>query len=150
MKITSPVFTDGGILPSRYTCDGQSISPPIEWRDAPNNTKSFALIYDDPDAPSGTWDHWVLYNLPAVTKSLEEDIKILPKGTKIGMNSWPHANYGAPCPPNGEHRYIFHLYALDTMLNLSEDVTSKQLRDAMQGRILDTAILLGRYKRNKT
>ena len=131
MQLSSPAFTDGGLLPSKYTCDGQSISPPIQWQDAPSKTKSFALIYDDPDAPAGTWTHWIL----------------LPAETKVGMNSWPEAKYGAPCPPSGEHRYIFHLYALDTMLSLSGTVTSTTLRKAMQGHILATTTLTGRYRR---
>lgn len=147
MKLTSSAFTDGGNLPSKYTCDGKSISPPIQWQNAPVNTKSFVLIYDDPDAPAGTWDHWVLYNLPPTTNALAEGITTLPPGTKVGVNSWPNANYGAPCPPSGEHRYIFHLYALDIILTLSGSVTSKTLRQAMQGHILATSELMGRYQR---
>lgn len=148
MKITSTAFSAGGIIPSKYTCDGENISPPIAWEDTPSGTKSFAIIYDDPDAPGGTWDHWILYNLPPTTKSLPENITSLPVGTKVGLNSWPKAEYGGPCPPRGEHRYIFHLYALDTMLNLSEkNVTSKTLRDAMQKHILAEATLIGRYQR---
>ena len=147
MQLSSPAFTDGGLLPSKYTCDGQSISPPIQWQDAPSKTKSFALIYDDPDAPAGTWTHWILYNLPPTTNTLTENITNLPAETKVGMNSWPEAKYGAPCPPSGEHRYIFHLYALDTMLSLSGTVTSTTLRKAMQGHILATTTLTGRYRR---
>jgi Raf kinase inhibitor-like YbhB/YbcL family protein len=147
MKLTSPAFTDGSILPVKYTCDGESISPPLQWQDVPTNTKSFALIYDDPDATSGTWAHWVLYNLPPTTNSLTENISTLPTGTKVGINSWPHANYGAPCPPSGEHRYIFHLYALDTMLELSDTVTSEKLQLAIQKHILASTTLMGRYQR---
>lgn len=147
MQLSSSAFTDGGLLPSKYTCDGQSISPPIQWQDAPPKTKSFALIYDDPDAPAGTWTHWILYNLPPTTNILAENITTLPAGTKVGMNSWPEAKYGAPCPPSGEHRYIFHLYALDTMLSLSDTVTSATLRKAMQDHILATTTLTGRYRR---
>jgi Raf kinase inhibitor-like YbhB/YbcL family protein len=149
MKLTSSAFTDGGTLPSTYTCDGKSISPPIQWQDAPANTKSFALIYDDPDAPAGTWVHWVLYNLPTTTNSLAENATTLPPGTKVGINSWPEAKYGAPCPPSGEHRYIFHLYALDALLELSGTVTSEKLRRAMQGHIIATTTLTGRYTRIK-
>lgn len=147
MKISSSAFVDSGVLPAKYTCDGKSISPAIKWQDAPADTKSFALIYDDPDAPGGTWTHWILYNLPPTTDSLEENVKQLPAGTKVGVNSWPQQAYGAPCPPFGEHRYIFHLYSLDTMLNLSGTVTSEKLQQAMQGHILATATLMGRYKR---
>jgi len=149
MKLTSTAFTDGGKLPTKYTCDGISISPPISWQDAPANTQSFALIYDDPDAPTGTWDHWVLYNLPPTTNSLPENATVLPQGTKVGLNSWPNAEYGAPCPPSGEHHYIFHLYALDTVLNSSEPVTSEILRKKMAGHILATTTLTGLYKRIK-
>ena len=149
MKLTSTAFTDGGKLPTKYTCDGTSISPPISWQEAPANTISFALIYDDPDAPAGTWDHWVLYNLPPTTKFLPENATVLPQGTKVGLNSWPNAEYGAPCPPSGEHRYIFHLYALDAVLNLSEPVTSEILRKKIAGHILATTTLTGLYKRIK-
>jgi Raf kinase inhibitor-like YbhB/YbcL family protein len=150
MKLTSSAFTNGGVLPALYTCTGKSISPPLEWQEVPAKTKSLALIYDDPDAPSGTWTHWVLYNLPPTTNSLEENVSILPAGTKVGANSWPQTKYGAPCPPSGEHRYIFHLYALDTMLDLSGIVTSEKLRQAMQGHILETATLMGRYTKIKS
>ena len=149
MKITSKAFTDGGNIPSKYTCDGENISPPISWGDAPNNAKSFALIYDDPDAPGGTWDHWILYNIPAETSSLPENAISLPKGTRIGLNSWPKTEYGGPCPPSGTHRYIFHLYTLDTTLDLPEEVTSETLRKEMEGHILATATLTGLYQRLK-
>jgi Raf kinase inhibitor-like YbhB/YbcL family protein len=149
MKLSSSAFVDGGILSAKYTCDGASLSPPIKWQDAPANTKSFALIYDDPDAPSGTWTHWILYNLPPTINSLEENVRQLPIGTKVGVNSWPEQSYGAPCPPSGEHRYIFHLYALDMLLNLSGAITSEKLQQAMQGHILATATLMGKYQRKK-
>ncbi|CAL7959460.1 conserved hypothetical protein [Gammaproteobacteria bacterium] len=150
MKLTSSAFTNGSTLPTLYTCNGKSISPPIQWQDAPIKTKSFALIFDDPDASSGTWIHWVLYNLPPKTNSLKENVTTLPPETKVGTNSWPQTKYGAPCPPSGEHRYIFNLYALDTMLDLSGTVTGEELRKAMQGHILETATLMGRYTRIKT
>jgi hypothetical protein len=147
MKLTSTSFKDGGILPEKYTCDGEGISPQIAWHDAPAETKSFVLIYDDPDAPSGTWVHWVLYNLPATANLLTENEKSLPKGTQIGLNSWPRTGYGAPCPPSGEHRYILHLYALNTVLDLPEQASSSQVYNAMEGHILEEATLTGRYKR---
>lgn len=149
MKLTSVAFVEGGNLPSKYTCEGESISPPVAWQDAPANTKSFALIYDDPDAPAGTWDHWVLYNLPPTTNSLPENATALPKGTMVGLNSWPKLGYGAPCPPSGSHRYIFHLYALDTVLSLPGEVTSEKLRQAMKNHILATTTLMGQYQRKK-
>ena len=149
MQLISTAFTDGGNLPTKYTCDGENISPPIAWEDYPANTKSFALIYDDPDAPAGTWDHWVVYNLPANINSLPENATTLPSGTKVGLNSWPNAEYGAPCPPSGTHRYIFHLYALDAMLNLPKPATSENLRKEMKEHILETATLTGLYQRTK-
>jgi hypothetical protein len=149
MKLTSTAFKDGDYIPTKYTCDGANISPPIAWKEAPSSTKSFALIYDDPDAPSGTWDHWVLYNLPPETVSLPENATTLPQGTRVGLNSWPKAEYGGPCPPTGTHRYIFHLYALDTMLDLPEGATSEALRKKMEKHILATATLTGRYQRTK-
>lgn len=149
MQLTSSAFTDGGNLPAKYTCDGQSISPPIQWQNAPTNTKSFAIIYDDPDAPAGTWIHWVLYNLPVTTSSLAENITSLPPGTKVGLNTSAQTQYDAPCPPSGTHRYIFHLYALDIILKLPENITSEQLKTAMQNHILATATLTGLYRRTK-
>jgi Raf kinase inhibitor-like YbhB/YbcL family protein len=149
MELTSSAFSDGGMLPAKYTCDGAGISPPISWTNMPANTKSFALIYDDPDAPHGTWTHWVLFNIPPTTLSLAEGVDSLPDGTQVGNNSWPKKNYGPPCPPSGEHRYIFHIFALDTTLNLKGTVTSEVLKKAMQGHILDTATLLGKHKKRK-
>lgn len=149
MKLTSSAFTNNGTLPTKYTCEGEAISPPIQWQDTPAGTKSFALIYEDPDAPNGTWTHWVLYNLPSTINSLEENITTLPPGTKVGINSWPQASYGAPCPPHGKHRYIFHLYALDTVLDLSGKITSEKLQKEMLGHILASTELLGFYPRKK-
>ena len=113
MQITSSAFTNNTVIPSKYTCDGDNVSPPLAWQDVPEGTKLFKLIVDDPDAPSGTWTHWVLYNIPADTKSLPENIKQLPAGTKVGSNSWQKKEYGGPCPPSGQHHYHFKLYALD-------------------------------------
>ena len=150
MKITSSAFSDGDELPEKYTCDGEGVSPPIQWEGVPAGTKSFVIIYDDPDASSGIWDHWVLYNLPATASSLPENMHELPQGTQTGLNSWPDSGYGAPCPPSGEHHYIFHLYALDTMLNLPDKATSKQVREAMKEYILEEATLTGIYKRKQS
>jgi len=149
MKLTSAAFTDKSELPSKYTCDGGSISPPIQWEEVPSGTKSFVLIYDDPDTVSGTWDHWILYNIPATTTSISEAAKALPEGTQVGLNSWPKEGYGAPCPPHGTgtHRYIFHLYALNSSLNLPDKANRKQVSDAMKNNIIDKATLVGLYKR---
>ena len=148
MKLTSPVFRDGEELPQKYTCDGESISPPIEWHGEPAETKSFVLIYDDPDASGGVWDHWVLYNLPSTTHSIPEDTKTLPEETKLGLNSWSNTGYGPPSSPSGEHRYIFHLYALDTALELPDKSTTKQIYKAIKGHVLEETTLTGRYTRS--
>ena len=150
MNITSSAFAEGSIIPSKYTCDGQDISPPLEWKDAPEGTKSFALISDDPDAPMGTWVHWVAFNIPAGVAKLEENIKRdkeFKNGMKQGNNDWPRIGYGGPCPPSGTHRYYFKLYALDTMLDIKAGATKEQLLKAMKGHVLAEARMMGKYKR---
>lgn len=148
MKLISPAFVNGGILPLKYTCDGDDISPPLEWQDTPIGTKSFALIYDDPDAPGATWIHWILYNIPTNVLSLPENIQTLPEGTKVGINSWSRRGYGGACPPSGEHRYIFTLYALGVELDCDENMTSQKLQNMIHAHILDKAILTARYSRH--
>ncbi len=149
-QLTSPAFAPGGPIPRKYTCDGEDISPPLQWRDPPQGTQSFALIADDPDAPRGTWIHWVLYNVPANARSLSEAVPPdaeLPDGSRHGQNSWKRLGYGGPCPPGGTHRYFFKLYALDTMLDLPAGATKKQLLKAMEGHILAQAEVMGTYTR---
>lgn len=145
MNLTSEVFQNGKNIPLEYTCDGKDVSPPLSWQNAPNNTKSFVLIMDDPDAPQGTWDHWVLFNIPSQTKQLAEGAEPLPIGTHLGKNSWGKQEYGGACPPAGIHRYYFKLYALDTMLNLPNGAIKAQIEQAMQGHILAQTTLMGRY-----
>lgn len=148
--LTSPVFTHESPIPDKYTCDGEDISPPLRWSDPPAATQSFALIMDDPDAPAGTWVHWVLYNLPAESRTLPEAIPAeaqLSDGSRHGKNSWRRFGYGGPCPPGGTHRYFFKLYALDTSLALEGDVTKERLLQAMEGHILAQTELMGTYKR---
>ena len=121
VQVLSSAFKEGGAIPKDYTCDGKNVSPPLRWSDYPAGTKSFALICDDPDAPSRTWVHWVLYDLPSTTESLPERVSAdytLPNGAKQGTNDFGKTGYGGPCPPSGTHRYLFKVYALDTMLNL--------------------------------
>ena len=152
MQITSPVFMEGGMIPSKYSCDGQDISPPLEWKDIPVGTKSFALIGDDPDAPVGTWVHWVVYNIPSNITSLNENVKPekdFKNGMRQGNNSWPKIGYGGPCPPSGTHRYFFRLYALDKVLDLKSGATKAQLLEAMKGHVLAEAPLMGKYKRQR-
>ena len=146
MEISSIAFTNQELIPAKYTCDGNNISPPLSWRDVPADTKSFVLIMDDPDAPMGTWAHWLVYNLPADIRNLPENIQILPTGAKYGLNSWHKLGYGGPCPPSGRHRYLFKLYALDTTLDLKGDVTSNVLQKVMQEHVLAEAQLLGLYR----
>ncbi len=150
MKLVSSAFEEGGMIPSQYTCDGQDISPPLKWENVPQGTKSFALICDDPDAPMGTWVHWVIYNIPDSVRQLPEavpTVERLSDGTLQGTNDFRRLGYGGPCPPGGTHRYFFKLYALDTMLNLQAGATKEALLKAMQGHVLAEAQLMGRYKR---
>ena len=146
MKLTSPAFQNNGMMPSEFTCDGSDLSPQLIISEIPPNAKSLVLIMDDPDAPVGTWDHWVVFNIPTSTKEISKGTE--PKGT-AGRNSWGRTGYGGPCPPSGTHRYFFKLYALDTELNLPEGTTKKDLERAMQGRILAQAQLMGTYKRSR-
>jgi Raf kinase inhibitor-like YbhB/YbcL family protein len=150
MKLTSSAFADGGMIPVKYTCDGPNISPPLTWVDVPAGAAALALICDDPDAPAGTWAHWVAFNLPPVTGALLEGVpqdKTLKMGGIQGTNSWRRIGFGGPCPPSGTHRYFFKLYALDDMLALASNATAKDVRAAMKGHILAEAQLMGRYKR---
>jgi len=146
MKLTSPAFTHNLAMPSEYTCDSSDASPPLSISDAPRNAKSLALIMDDPDAPVGTWDHWIVFNIPPSTTEIKKGTE--PNGI-AGRNSWGRTGYGGPCPPSGTHRYFFKLYALDTMLNLPQVATKKDLEKSMQGHILAKAELIGSYKRNR-
>ncbi len=150
LKITSTAFEEGGMIPRRYTCDGADLSPPLSWSGAPAETQSFALISDDPDAPMGTWVHWVIYNLPASASELHEAVppeKDLKNGARQGRNDFRKIGYGGPCPPGGTHRYYFKLYALDTVLGFPAGATKAELLKAMEGHILAQGQVMGRYKR---
>jgi len=150
IKITSSAFEDGGMIPAKYTCDGADVSPPLQWDAVPEGTKSIALICDDPDAPMGTWVHWVLFNLPAGTKELAESIptdKTLPDGAKQGLSDFGRIGYGGPCPPSGTHRYFFKIYALDAEVDLEAGANKRQLLGAMEGHIIAQGQLIGKYKR---
>ncbi|MER3427210.1 MAG: YbhB/YbcL family Raf kinase inhibitor-like protein [Pyrinomonas sp.] len=150
MKITSAAFQDGGLIPRKYTCDGEDLSPPLAWADLPRETQSIALIADDPDAPRGTWVHWVIYDLPPEARELSEGVPpadTLPNGAKQGRNDFGKIGYGGPCPPRGTHRYFFKLYALDRKLGLPAGKTKQELLDAMRGYVLAEAQLMGRYGR---
>jgi len=150
MEIKSSAFGSGEIIPVKYTCDGADFSPPLEWTAGPAGTKSFALICDDPDAPMGTWVHWVIYDIPPTATMLAEGItrdRELPGGGTQGINDFRRLGYGGPCPPGGTHRYFFKLYALDAALGLKPGITKDQLLTAMKGHILAEAQLMGTYRR---
>lgn len=140
MALTSTAFAAGQAIPKRYTCDGDNVSPPLAWSGAPAAAKSLVLIVDDPDAPGGTFTHWIVFNLPPATRSLPEAMKALPAGAGQGVND------GGPCPPRGRHRYVHQLYALDSRLSL-EKPTRKQIDAALQGHVLARATLMGTYQR---
>ncbi|WP_455201062.1 YbhB/YbcL family Raf kinase inhibitor-like protein [Kaarinaea lacus] len=154
MKSTSTAFQDSTEIPVMYTCEGDDISPPLTWRDVPENTQSLVLIVDDPDAPDPeapkmTWVHWVLYNIPPDTSELPQAISSdgLPSGTLEGVNDWRRTGYGGPCPPIGSHRYFFKLYALDILLPDLKHPTKAQVEELMQGHIIEETALIGTYKK---
>lgn len=142
MKLTSPAFKNNTMIPKKFTCQGEDISPAFIIEDIPLQAKTLALIVDDPDAPMGTWVHWVVFNIPITPKIDEGAIP-----GKQGKNDFGRRNYGGPCPPSGTHRYFFKLYALDIELNLQEGISKKELEKAMQGHILEEAELIGLYRK---
>lgn len=142
MKITSPEFENNQSIPKKFTCEGEDISPSLVIEGVPGEAKSLALIMDDPDAPMGTWVHWVVFDIPVINRIEENTIP-----GKQGTNNFNRKDYGGPCPPSGTHRYFFKIYALDKMLNLNEGISKGALEKAMQGHILDKAELIGLYKK---
>lgn len=155
LTISSPAFANGQAMPAKYTCQGENISPPLEWKNLPPGTKSLALIVEDPDAPDPqhpkmVWDHWLLYDIPASVTGLAENVKsALPPGTRAAQNSWKKTGYGGPCPPIGRHRYFHRLYALDTELGDLQNPNKAALLKAMEGHILATAELVGTYEKSR-
>jgi len=150
IQVTSPAFSEGGSIPSKYTCDGPNISPPLKWASIPDGTKSIALIVDDPDAPRGDWVHWVAYDMPSGVKELPERVppeRMLGNGGRQGTNDFGKIGYGGPCPPSGTHRYFFKVYALDKLLGLAPGATKAQLLKAMDTHVLAQGQLMGRYAR---
>lgn len=150
IKLKSSAFENGGMIPKKYTCDGDDMSPPLSWSQVPEETQSFAIICDDPDAPMGTWVHWVAYNIPPEVNGLKENItpeRKMKSGGIQGMNDLKKIGYGGPCPPGGVHRYFFKIYALDTKLDLEPGATKSQLLIAMEGHIIAKGDLMGKYSR---
>ena len=152
IQLTSPAFKHEGKIPENYTCDGRNFSPPLSWSGIPEKAKSIALITEDPDASKKTWVHWVLYNLAPDTQELPEGLArsdTLPSGAKQGITDFESTGYGGPCPPKGEHRYFFTLYALDVVLDLKPGARKGELVEAMKEHILAEGQLMGTYKRSK-
>ena len=153
MKLKSASFEEGVAIPVRHTCDGADVSPPLEWSGAPPAVKTFALICDDPDAPAKTWVHWVLFNLPAATARLNENVpkaELLDDGARQGTTDFGRVGYGGPCPPPGKpHRYFFRLYALDRSLDLKPGTTKAEVERAIKGHVLAEAQLMGTYGRKR-
>jgi len=154
LELTSTAFDHGGEIPSKYTCEGRDISPPLAWHGAPDGTKSLVLIVDDPDAPDPAapkmiWVHWVLFNLPPGAAGLPEGAggSAPPKGAVAGLNDWKRTGYGGPCPPIGRHRYFHKLFALDQALSLGAGATKAEVEAAMRGHVLASAELIGTYQK---
>jgi Raf kinase inhibitor-like YbhB/YbcL family protein len=143
-SIKSAAFKHNELIPSEYTCDGSDFNPPFEIENTPKETRSLVLIMDDPDAPAGVWDHWIKWNIPTTVKVIEEGVE--PEGIS-GTGTSGNSDYHGPCPPSGTHRYIFKVYALDTLLNLSPGASKKEVEKTMEGHILQEARLIGLYKR---
>lgn len=150
-ELTSSAFKEGALIPKKYTCEGQDLSPPLRWNNPPTGTRSFVLIADDPDAPAGTWVHWVIFNIPIDTRGLAEGLpaqETLANDGLQGLNDFKRIGYGGPCPPPGNpHRYYFRLYALDRELNVKPRATKAQVVDATKGHVLAEAQLMGRFGR---
>ena len=155
IRLQSPAFADGEAIPKVYTCDGKDDSPPLEWSGVPDAAKSLALVVEDPDAPRGTWTHWVIFDIPAGVKGLDEGVSTEKRVTVAaggetavqGRNDFKKTGYGGPCPPSGTHRYVFHLFALDAELGLGPNATRQDILRTIKGHVLAEGKLMGRYSR---
>ena len=145
LSITSPAFGEKGKIPPKYTCDGEDVNPPLVFENVPDDAQSLTLIVEDPDAPGKTWVHWVVFNISPHTTTVGEDS--IPQNGIETVTDFGQQGYGGPCPPTGTHRYYFKLYALDTTLDITEDVTREEIDHAMEGHILDKSELIGLYSR---
>ncbi len=143
MRLTSPEFENNGLIPAKFTCEGEDINPALDIRDIPAGTEELALIVDDPDAPMGTWVHWLVYNIPVVSRIEENSLP-----GKLGVNNFGKKEYHGPCPPSGTHRYFFKIYSLDKKLDLPQGISKGELEKAIKGHILDKAELIGLYNRS--
>jgi Raf kinase inhibitor-like YbhB/YbcL family protein len=146
MKLSSPAFPDNGNIPAKFSCQGDDVSPQLDIEGVPEGAQSLVLIMDDPDAPMGTWDHWIVFNMAPTTASIAEDS--VPSGAVQGRNGWGNSEYGGPCPPGGTHRYVFRLYALDATLDLGSGAAKIDVESAMQGHVLAQATLTGLYSKS--
>lgn len=146
LKLISPAFNNGDAIPSEYTCEGKDINPPLLFEYIPETIRSLALVMDDPDAPMGTWDHWIMWNISPEIDEIREDS--VPAGAVLGRNSFQRLEYGGPCPPSGTHRYVFRLYALDIRLDLPEGASKENLEEAMENHIIEQAELIGTFIRS--
>jgi Raf kinase inhibitor-like YbhB/YbcL family protein len=151
-ELTSDAFVNGQSIPAKYSCTGVNVSPALAWNEPPAGTQSFALIMDDPDAPGGTWVHWVVFNIPADVRSLEENLPVTgknvdPNAMYVGKNSSGNSRYDGPCPPSGTHRYYFKLYALDASINLLPGATKEEVLREMEGHVLSESELMGTFSR---
>jgi len=150
ISVSSSAFQEGGMIPPKYTCDGNDLSVPLKWTAVPEGTKSIAVISDDPDAPVGTWVHWVMWNIPPAVRELAEGMPTkpqLPDGSRQGISDFGRPGYGGPCPPSGTHRYYFKVYALDVTLDLPGTARKADMVKAMKGHILAEGQLMGKYSR---
>ena len=145
LTLTSSAFENNKEIPEKYSCDGQDINPPLSLEGIPEETKSLVLIMDDPDAPMGTWDHWIVFNIKPSTKTIAENS--VPPGAVQGVNSFKKITYGGPCPPSGTHHYLFKLYALDTILDLDENTNKQDVERAMKGHVVAQTKLVGMYSK---
>jgi len=145
LKLSSTAFGNNGMIPEKYTCDGDDVAPPLAIEGVPESAKSLALVVDDPDAPAGTWVHWVVWNIDPRTAEIAEGS--VPRGAHQGLNDFRRLDYGGPCPPSGTHRYFFKLYALDTPLDLEKGAAKAALERSMKGHLLAQAQIIGQYRR---
>ncbi len=152
IQLTSSAFGFEEMIPKKYSCDGDNVSPPLSWDNIPDGAKSITLICEDPDAPMGTFIHWVLYNLPSDVNELQENVpddETLKNEARQGVNDFGNLGYGGPCPPSGTHRYFFRIYALDKMIDTTSTIDKKTLQKEMEGHIIAKGELMGKYQRQK-